>query len=150
MSMHWLPRTVHALHRPEATDDFGEGGRDTMVRDGRAREAGPSPDDSGYPKGVAVCGRTVGDDTSGNVLVGSGSLAVPPITLVGPTPSTRGTAGTRTVSGRLYGGNVTPGNSMTMRDVPIGASGARLPSTDPTATSGYRGDLVHERKLTTP
>lgn len=108
----------------------------------------PDPDVTG--NGVAECGKSVAGNKSGNMKFDSGSLAVAPITFFGYTPCQLETNNTMTFYGQLYGGNVTLRNSMTMRYVPIGIPGVDLPSTNPTATSGYRVDVVYKREIKNP
>ncbi|WP_136520037.1 hypothetical protein [Cellulomonas telluris] len=108
----------------------------------------PDPDTS--PNGVAECNKTVGGNKSGNIKFDSGSLAIAPVTIFAYTPCNLETNNTMTFYGQLYGGNVTLRNSMTMRYVPIGIPGVSLPSTTPTASSGYRVDVVYKREVKAP
>lgn len=108
------------------------------------------PDPDTVPNGVAECAKTVGSNKSGNIKFDSGSLAIAPITFFGYTPCTLETNNTMTFYGQLYGGSVVLRNSMTMRYVPIGIPGVTFPSTNPTATSGYRVDVVYKREIQNP
>jgi len=108
------------------------------------------PDPDLTPNGVAECGKTVGGKKSGNIKFDSGSLAISPITFFGYTPCTLETNNTMTFYGQLYGGNVVLRNSMTMRYVPIGIPGVEFPSTTPTASSGFRVDVVYKREIRNP
>ncbi|MFI2752062.1 hypothetical protein ACGIF2_01330 [Cellulomonas sp. P22] len=108
------------------------------------------PDPDVAPNGTAECGKTVGANTSGNIKFDSGSLAIAPITFFGYTPCELETNNTMTFYGQLYGGKVTLRNNMTMRYVPIGIPGVTFPNTNPTATSGYRVDIVYKREIRTP
>jgi|GEM_PF-452649 len=105
------------------------------------------PDPDAVPNGKAECGKTVGSNKSGNIKFDSGSIAIAPITIFAYTPCELETNNTMTFYGQLYGGKVTLRNSMTMRYVPIGIPGVDLPSTEATATSGYRVDIVYKREV---
>jgi hypothetical protein len=134
-----------------ANDFYATGSFQITSADGNQHQVWvivPDPDTT--PNGVAECGKTVGANKSGNIKFDSGSLAVAPITFFGYTPCTLETNNTMTFYGQLYGGNVVLRNSMTMRYVPIGIPGITFPSTNPTASSGYRVDVVYKREIATP
>ncbi|KRD45100.1 hypothetical protein ASE38_14005 [Cellulomonas sp. Root930] len=134
-----------------ANDFYATGSFQITSADGNQHNAWiivPDPDVTG--NGVAECGKSVAGNRSGNMEFDSGSLAVAPITFFGYTPCQLETNNTMTFYGQLYGGNVTLRNSMTMRYVAIGIPGVDLPSTNPTATSGYRVDVVYKREIKSP
>lgn len=134
-----------------ANDFYATGNFQITSADGAQHQAWiivPDPDTT--PNGVAECGKTVSGNTSKNIKFDSGSLAVAPITFFGYTPCTLETNNTMTFYGQLYGGNVVLRNSMTMRYVPIGIPGVEFPSTNPTASSGFRVDVVYKREVASP
>lgn len=134
-----------------ANDFYGTGNFSVTSADGNPHNFWiivPDPDTT--PNGVAECGKTVGGNKSGNIKFDSGSLAIAPITFFGYTPCTLETNNTMTFYGQLYGGSVILRNAMTMRYVPIGIPGVSFPNTNPTASSGYRVDVVYKREIKNP
>jgi len=134
-----------------ANDFYGTGSFSITSADGAQHQVWiivPDPDIT--PNGTAECGKTVGANKSGNIKFDSGSLAIAPITFFGYTPCTLETNNTMTFYGQLYGGDVILRNAMTMRYVPIGIPGVSFPSTTPTASSGFRVDIVYKREIKTP
>ena len=133
-----------------ANDFYATGNFQVLSGDGQPHKFWvivPDPDTT--PNGVAEC-KTVGSNKAGNIKFDSGALAIAPITFFGYTPCTLETNNTTTFYGQLYGGSVILRNAMTMRYVPIGIPGVSFPNTNPTASSGYRVDVVYKREIKNP
>ncbi|MCG7285953.1 hypothetical protein MHY85_08185 [Cellulomonas sp. ACRRI] len=136
-----------------ANEFYGTGDFKITSADGQPHQVWiivPDPDSPSASNGVAECGKTVAGKKSGSIKFDSGSLAISPVTIFVYTPCTIETNNTMTFYGQLYGGNVELRNSMTMRYVPIGIPGVTFPTTNPTASSGYRVDVVYKREVRTP